>query len=88
MHYVIELEFHCIYWQSEPGGVSSKYSTMQSIKMQGMKGQCLITKQNHKTNSLKPSKLLPHCHQLLKWTKYLESQYSESSLIMCAFLII
>ena len=38
---VNELEFHCIYWQSWPSGVSSIYSTMQ--------GKCLRTNQKHKT---------------------------------------
>ena len=66
-----ELEFHCIYWQSKSSGVSSKYSTKQSNKMQNMKGKCLSTKQRHKPNSLKPSKLLPHWHQLPKWVKKL-----------------
>jgi hypothetical protein len=53
--------------------------------MQGMKGKCLRT---NKSNSLKPSKLLPHWHRLPKWTKGLEGQYSERSSISCAFLII
>ena len=43
---------------------------------------------SNKPNSLKPLRLLPHWHPLPKWAKNLEGQSSESSSIMCAFLII
>ena len=44
--------------------------------------------QRTKPYSLKPSKSLPHWHRLPKWVKNYEGQYSKSSPIMCAFLII
>ena len=40
-----------------------------------------------KTVFLKPSKLLPHWHQVPKWIKSLKGQYSENSSPKCAFLI-
>ena len=36
----------------------------------------------------KPSKLLPHWEQVPKWRKNLEDQYSMSSSLICAFLIL
>ena len=38
--------------------------------------------------SPKPSKLLPHWHQVPKWKKKIEDQYSKSSSFTCAFLMI
>ena len=57
--------------------------------MECMRGKTLKHKLNLriKTISLKPSKLLPHWHQVPKWMKNLKGQYSMSSSPKCVFLI-
>ena len=65
------------------GGVSSIYKTMQ--QMQGQERQLLKNKTKAQSQlSINPPKLLPHWHQLPKWQKALEGQYSESySIRLC-----
>jgi hypothetical protein len=85
---VYKLNFHCIYCQPLSLVEFPLYTQpcKATTRIQSINGKSLSTKTQSINQFLKPSKLLPHWHQLPKWAKNLEGQYCESSSIRCAFL--